>query len=147
MIFCFVFFLSNLGSEFSGSPYSHPQYSTYNDSWRFPNPGLLGKLPSPPWGLICNLSAIVHRWGGQCPGGILSPHTQPLCNSPSGCTTALSSLCQQAASWPNLLSSHFYPIKPTERYVVWPEARIPTFFFFFGRVRKVLVCRVACGHT
>ncbi|XP_071437025.1 paired box protein Pax-5 isoform X1 [Pithys albifrons albifrons] len=30
------------GSEFSGSPYSHPQYSTYNDSWRFPNPGLLG---------------------------------------------------------------------------------------------------------
>uniref|UniRef100_A0A8D0GV24 Paired box 5 n=1 Tax=Sphenodon punctatus TaxID=8508 RepID=A0A8D0GV24_SPHPU len=28
------------GSEFSGSPYSHPQYSTYNDSWRFPNPGL-----------------------------------------------------------------------------------------------------------
>ncbi|OBS83498.1 hypothetical protein A6R68_22526 [Neotoma lepida] len=31
-----------LGSEFSGSPYSHPQYSSYNDSWRFPNPGLLG---------------------------------------------------------------------------------------------------------
>ncbi|XP_053153019.1 paired box protein Pax-5 isoform X3 [Hemicordylus capensis] len=31
------------GSEFSGSPYSHPQYSTYNDSWRFPNPGLLVK--------------------------------------------------------------------------------------------------------
>nr|XP_011746563.1 paired box protein Pax-5 isoform X1 [Macaca nemestrina] len=30
------------GSEFSGSPYSHPQYSSYNDSWRFPNPGLLG---------------------------------------------------------------------------------------------------------
>ncbi|XP_072715505.1 paired box protein Pax-5 isoform X7 [Ciconia boyciana] len=30
------------GGEFSGSPYSHPQYSTYNDSWRFPNPGLLG---------------------------------------------------------------------------------------------------------
>ncbi|XP_069486575.1 paired box protein Pax-5 isoform X1 [Ambystoma mexicanum] len=30
------------GGDFSGSPYSHPQYSTYNDSWRFPNPGLLG---------------------------------------------------------------------------------------------------------
>nr|KAF6332013.1 paired box 5 [Pipistrellus kuhlii] len=30
------------GSEFSGSPYSHPQYPSYNDSWRFPNPGLLG---------------------------------------------------------------------------------------------------------
>uniref|UniRef100_A0A3B1KLV1 Paired box 5 n=1 Tax=Astyanax mexicanus TaxID=7994 RepID=A0A3B1KLV1_ASTMX len=30
------------GGEFSGSPYSHPQYSTYNESWRFPNPSLLG---------------------------------------------------------------------------------------------------------
>ncbi|KAM5192122.1 paired box protein Pax-5 isoform 1-T1 [Mantella aurantiaca] len=30
------------GSDFSGSPYSHPQYSSYNDSWRFPNAGLLG---------------------------------------------------------------------------------------------------------
>ncbi|KAI4882194.1 hypothetical protein NFI96_008170 [Prochilodus magdalenae] len=30
-----------LGGEFSGSPYSHPQYSTYNESWRFPNPSLL----------------------------------------------------------------------------------------------------------
>ncbi|KAK3507034.1 hypothetical protein QTP70_001219, partial [Hemibagrus guttatus] len=27
--------------EFSGSPYSHPQYSTYNESWRFTNPSLL----------------------------------------------------------------------------------------------------------
>ncbi|XP_075787366.1 paired box protein Pax-5 isoform X1 [Pelodiscus sinensis] len=35
------------GSEFSGSPYSHPQYSTYNDSWRFPNPGLLGESSCP----------------------------------------------------------------------------------------------------
>nr|DBA28247.1 TPA: hypothetical protein GDO54_008639 [Pyxicephalus adspersus] len=31
------------GSDFSGSPYSHPQYSSYNDSWRFPNAGLLGE--------------------------------------------------------------------------------------------------------
>ncbi|KAK7161906.1 hypothetical protein R3I94_004541 [Phoxinus phoxinus] len=29
------------GGDFSGSPYSHPQYSTYNDSWRFANPSLL----------------------------------------------------------------------------------------------------------
>ncbi|XP_048827360.1 paired box protein Pax-5-like isoform X1 [Brienomyrus brachyistius] len=29
------------GSDFSGSPYSHTQYSTYNESWRFANPGLL----------------------------------------------------------------------------------------------------------
>ncbi|GCB67704.1 hypothetical protein scyTo_0012181 [Scyliorhinus torazame] len=31
------------GSDFSGSPYSHPQYTTYNDSWRFPNAGLLNQ--------------------------------------------------------------------------------------------------------
>uniref|UniRef100_A0A3Q4AXA9 Paired domain-containing protein n=1 Tax=Mola mola TaxID=94237 RepID=A0A3Q4AXA9_MOLML len=30
------------GGDFSGSPYSHPQYSAYNESWRFPNPSLLG---------------------------------------------------------------------------------------------------------
>ncbi|KAM9315336.1 paired box protein Pax-5 isoform 2-T2 [Pholidichthys leucotaenia] len=29
------------GGDFSGNPYSHPQYSTYNESWRFPNPSLL----------------------------------------------------------------------------------------------------------
>ncbi|XP_061083994.1 paired box protein Pax-2a-like [Conger conger] len=29
------------GSEFSGSPYSHPSYSTYNEAWRFSNPALL----------------------------------------------------------------------------------------------------------
>ncbi|MBZ3869729.1 Paired box protein Pax-5 [Sciurus carolinensis] len=38
------------GSEFSGSPYSHPQYSSYNDSWRFPNPGLLGEYWQRPVG-------------------------------------------------------------------------------------------------
>uniref|UniRef100_A0A673LIW2 Paired box 5 n=1 Tax=Sinocyclocheilus rhinocerous TaxID=307959 RepID=A0A673LIW2_9TELE len=31
------------GGDFSGSPYSHPQYSTYNEPWRFANPSLLGK--------------------------------------------------------------------------------------------------------
>lgn len=41
---CFIFCVVLLsGGEFSGSPYSHPQYSTYNESWRFPNPSLLGK--------------------------------------------------------------------------------------------------------
>ncbi|XP_052006736.1 paired box protein Pax-2a isoform X8 [Xyrauchen texanus] len=29
------------GSDFSGNPYSHPQYTTYNDAWRFSNPALL----------------------------------------------------------------------------------------------------------
>ncbi|XP_067828818.1 paired box protein Pax-2-like isoform X4 [Heptranchias perlo] len=33
------------GSEFSGNPYSHPQYTTYNEAWRFTNPGLL--MPHP----------------------------------------------------------------------------------------------------
>ncbi|XP_009070042.1 PREDICTED: paired box protein Pax-2 [Acanthisitta chloris] len=28
------------GSEFSGNPYSHPQYTTYNEAWRFRNPVL-----------------------------------------------------------------------------------------------------------
>uniref|UniRef100_A0A8C2CUA3 Paired box 5 n=1 Tax=Cyprinus carpio TaxID=7962 RepID=A0A8C2CUA3_CYPCA len=32
------------GGDFSGSPYSHPQYSTYNESWRFANPSLLEPL-------------------------------------------------------------------------------------------------------
>ncbi|XP_048851970.1 paired box protein Pax-5 isoform X2 [Brienomyrus brachyistius] len=30
------------GGDFSNGPYSHAQYPTYNESWRFPNPGLLG---------------------------------------------------------------------------------------------------------
>ncbi|KAJ0060540.1 hypothetical protein NL108_015155 [Boleophthalmus pectinirostris] len=29
------------GTEFSGSPYTHPQYTTYNEAWRFSNPALL----------------------------------------------------------------------------------------------------------
>ncbi|XP_009320746.1 PREDICTED: paired box protein Pax-2 [Pygoscelis adeliae] len=29
------------GSEFSGNPYSHPQYTTYNEAWLFSNPALL----------------------------------------------------------------------------------------------------------
>ncbi|XP_072138561.1 paired box protein Pax-2-like isoform X9 [Mobula birostris] len=33
------------GSEFSGNPYTHPQYTTYNEAWRFTNPGLL--MPHP----------------------------------------------------------------------------------------------------
>ncbi|XP_058241980.1 paired box protein Pax-2a isoform X7 [Hemibagrus wyckioides] len=33
------------GSDFSGNPYSHPQYTTYNEAWRFSNPALL--MPRP----------------------------------------------------------------------------------------------------
>lgn len=32
-----------LGSDFSGNPYSHPQYTTYNEAWRFSNPALLSE--------------------------------------------------------------------------------------------------------
>lgn len=54
MQFCFLSSLSELwyewhppvffpGSEFSGNPYSHPQYTTYNEAWRFSNPALLSE--------------------------------------------------------------------------------------------------------
>ncbi|XP_053292459.1 paired box protein Pax-2a isoform X1 [Pleuronectes platessa] len=29
------------GGDFSGNPYSHPQYPSYNEAWRFSNPALL----------------------------------------------------------------------------------------------------------
>lgn len=35
------------GSEFSGNPYSHPQYTTYNEAWRFSNPALLSEYLFP----------------------------------------------------------------------------------------------------
>lgn len=65
--FCLCLF--NLGSEFSGSPYSHPQYSTYNDSWRFPNPGLLGKCSPLPREVSARCAVFVQPWDGQnvCP--------------------------------------------------------------------------------
>lgn len=36
-------YIDFLGSEFSGNPYSHPQYTTYNEAWRFSNPALLSE--------------------------------------------------------------------------------------------------------
>ncbi|MEE6488391.1 hypothetical protein FKM82_015217 [Ascaphus truei] len=36
------------GSEFSGNPYSHPQYTPYNEAWRFSNPALLMPHPGAP---------------------------------------------------------------------------------------------------
>ncbi|NXT62918.1 PAX2A protein, partial [Chaetops frenatus] len=35
------------GNEFSGNPYSHPQYTTYNEAWRFSNPALLSEYLFP----------------------------------------------------------------------------------------------------
>ncbi|XP_049337672.1 paired box protein Pax-2a isoform X6 [Astyanax mexicanus] len=41
------------GSDFSGNPYSHPQYTTYNEAWRFSNPALLMPHPvAPPLPLL-----------------------------------------------------------------------------------------------
>lgn len=37
------------GSEFSGNPYSHPQYTAYNEAWRFSNPALLSEYQC-TWG-------------------------------------------------------------------------------------------------
>ncbi|KAM4607876.1 paired box protein Pax-2a isoform 2-T2 [Polymixia lowei] len=36
------------GGDFSGNPYSHPQYTTYNEAWRFSNPALLMPPPVAP---------------------------------------------------------------------------------------------------
>ncbi|XP_037637613.1 paired box protein Pax-2a isoform X7 [Sebastes umbrosus] len=36
------------GGDFSGNPYSHPQYTTYNEAWRFSNPALLMPRPVAP---------------------------------------------------------------------------------------------------
>ncbi|XP_026212631.1 paired box protein Pax-2a isoform X4 [Anabas testudineus] len=36
------------GGDFSGNPYSHPQYTTYNEAWRFSNPALLMPHPVDP---------------------------------------------------------------------------------------------------
>ncbi|KAA0724891.1 Paired box protein [Triplophysa tibetana] len=40
------------GSEFSGNPYSHPQYTSYNEAWRFSNPALLMHPEAPPHQLL-----------------------------------------------------------------------------------------------
>uniref|UniRef100_A0A673L9V0 Paired box 5 n=1 Tax=Sinocyclocheilus rhinocerous TaxID=307959 RepID=A0A673L9V0_9TELE len=49
--------------DFSGSPYSHPQYSTYNEPWRFANPSLLGKsLRTNIWTVIFAFTTKHTAW-------------------------------------------------------------------------------------
>ena len=62
------------GSEFSGSPYSHPQYPSYNDSWRFPNPGLLGEYWQRPCGAPGPSAAIgaARDQGPSTPSGLVT---------------------------------------------------------------------------
>ncbi|XP_073338027.1 paired box protein Pax-2a isoform X1 [Pagrus major] len=38
---CLFLLICSPGGDFSGNPYSHPQYTTYNEAWRFSNPALL----------------------------------------------------------------------------------------------------------
>lgn len=139
MIFSFVFFFFlllfsfYLGSEFSGSPYSHPQYSTYNDSWRFPNPGLLGKLLPLPSGCVASCGSFISNYpsprGAECMSWC-SPTFQ--CSSlVSGCRSllghdnALSSSCQQEAPCQNLLSSCFCSIKSFDKHMALLEDWMP----------------------
>ncbi|KAL3967857.1 NLR family CARD domain containing 5 [Sarotherodon galilaeus] len=54
------------GSEFSGNPYSHPQYTTYNEAWRFSNPALL--MPhreAPPLPLLPLPMTVTSYHGNQ----------------------------------------------------------------------------------
>ncbi|XP_030196607.1 paired box protein Pax-2b isoform X2 [Gadus morhua] len=54
------------GSEFSGNPYSHPQYTSYNEAWRFSNPALL--MPhreAPPLPLLPLPMTVTSYHGNQ----------------------------------------------------------------------------------
>ncbi|KAI9546793.1 hypothetical protein NQZ68_022738 [Dissostichus eleginoides] len=54
------------GSEFSGNPYSHPQYTSYNDAWRFSNPALLMPHPeAPPLQLLPLPMTVTSYHGNQ----------------------------------------------------------------------------------
>ncbi|KAG7257562.1 hypothetical protein CRUP_037423 [Coryphaenoides rupestris] len=53
-------------SEFSGNPYSHPQYTSYNEAWRFSNPALL--MPhreAPPLPLLPLPMTVTSYHGNQ----------------------------------------------------------------------------------
>ncbi|XP_053306125.1 paired box protein Pax-2 isoform X2 [Spea bombifrons] len=53
------------GSEFSGNPYSHPQYTTYNEAWRFSNPALLMPHPGAPHLPLLPLPMTVTNYHGN----------------------------------------------------------------------------------
>lgn len=66
------------GSEFSGNPYSHPQYTAYNEAWRFSNPALLSEYATrhPPPGSR-RLRAPARRPLGRCCPTRPTPATGP----------------------------------------------------------------------
>ncbi|XP_062371649.1 paired box protein Pax-5 [Sardina pilchardus] len=61
------------GGDFSGGPYSHPQYSTYNESWRFPNPSLL--VLQQDYGSLLGSDMA-------CSSGLFSSQTSQITGSP-----------------------------------------------------------------
>ncbi|KAI7810630.1 paired box protein Pax-5 isoform X2 [Triplophysa rosa] len=61
------------GGDFSGSPYSHPQYSTYNESWRFANPSLL--VFQPEYGSLLGSERAASS--GLFPGQTTQPTGSP----------------------------------------------------------------------
>ncbi|XP_030643807.1 paired box protein Pax-5 [Chanos chanos] len=61
------------GGDFSGSPYPHPQYSTYNESWRFPNPSVL--LLQQDYGSLLSSER-------SCPTSLFSTQSGQMAGSP-----------------------------------------------------------------
>ncbi|XP_029926384.1 paired box protein Pax-2a isoform X2 [Myripristis murdjan] len=53
------------GGDFSGNPYSHPQYTTYNEAWRFSNPALLMPHPVAPHLPLLPLPTIATSYHGD----------------------------------------------------------------------------------
>nr|XP_046258120.1 paired box protein Pax-2a isoform X9 [Scatophagus argus] len=53
------------GGDFSGNPYSHPQYTTYNEAWRFSNPALLMPHPVAPHPQLLPLPTTVTSYHGD----------------------------------------------------------------------------------
>ncbi|XP_053547584.1 paired box protein Pax-2 isoform X2 [Bombina bombina] len=66
------------GSEFSGNPYSHPQYTTYNEAWRFSNPALLMPHPGAPHLPLLQLPMTATSYHGNHRGDNLGLHIVPV---------------------------------------------------------------------
>ncbi|XDV50408.1 hypothetical protein PO909_019470 [Leuciscus waleckii] len=63
------------GSDFSGNPYSHPQYTTYNEAWRFSNPALLRPWPQPPYRTSLNGAKVRRIEDGYAVFSFMGPRS------------------------------------------------------------------------